>query len=399
MSWVRWTILGFGVVGGMVAASVLADPHGWERSVQWAEARERQWLAAGRECPVLFGEVLPGGSYEGYMAAGKLGGSCAGVDEGRLRELASSLDVAVRPSPEDREMLRALAPAVALLRTAAHRAGGAGSWPVPEGGPRGDAWLLHLSVLIDALRLEARDLQHAGDVAGAIEVLLDGVAAGVDLNHSMLTVDQMIGTTALEQVLTGFDGDWWADGGEDVLRRLAAALATVDAALPCECQGIGDGCATMVLALARTEQWNALDLGLNSVLPAWQHGFSVRRLGMVNASRAMAVGMQFEREAPKGAESWAVREARMQQASTQVKERCNLSHWSFDHVIAAEQQRREVVTRLRLLRLAVARRLGDGMLQPADPFGDGLLEVVPTDAGVLLRSSRPGLQRAVFEHR
>jgi hypothetical protein len=381
----------------MVAASVFADPHDWGHSVQWAAAREAAWGAAGRECPVLVGEAVEGASFAGYVAAARLAlGS--GVDPERVTELAEG-GVVGSVTEVDRAALASLAPAVSALREAAHRRGGARSWPAPDVAPGANWELFELMVVVDALRWEARELASQGRFEGAIDYLLDGVACGVDLAHSLSVVEQMLGMLALDRCLRGFDGALLAAAPPAVLQRLGAALAVVDGVLPPESTCMTDSIATMVLALARTEAWSARDVGLSTPLVAWRHGFSVRRLAMAHAVQLAELAMRFERETPAG-EPWSARQLRLQRAAAQARQDSGaLPQWSFDHVLRHEEQRREIVTQVRLLRLAVVVQLGQPTPELADPFGDGALQVVPTATGSVVTSERAGLQRAVFSER
>ncbi|MBL9079673.1 MAG: hypothetical protein JNL08_19370 [Planctomycetes bacterium] len=382
----------------MTAASLFAQPMGWPQALAWAEAHVAAWRAADRECPVLDGATVPGSSYQGYAAAVALLGRVGALDPTRLTEVAEAMGTQQVLAPADQELLRRLEPALAALREAAHRSGGPGSWPGPETTGDDVPWLDVLP-LVDGLRLAAREHARAGRHEAARQTLLDGLAVGADLAHGIVPVCARIGDVIVERMLGEFDEAWLAAAGDEPLARLAAALAAVDAALPLVHDPLGDAAATFVLALARRERWTAGDLGLPSALIAWRHGFSVRHYGMSLATQEVEAAIAFAAATP-AAEPWPQRRARLAVVAA-ASRRARIGAWPgfAEHVVEAEEHRREVVARLRLLRLAVDWHRGVRSEPLADPFGDGPLTAVPTAAGVVFASERPGLQRGAFAAR
>lgn len=395
MTWWRWGSVGVVVLGTMVAASVFADPHGWRHSVRWAEAREREWIDAAAECPVLFAPSVAGSSVAGCAAAARLGAACREVDARRLAELAAAGAAGIVVAG-DRPMLAGLAPAVAELRAAAHRLGGGGTWPVPDLGPASTTALLDLPVVLDALRVTAHEHARAGDAGAAIDCLLDGLAVGVDLAHSMLVIEQMLGVLAVQRCVGDLGEDLLVAADETTLRRAQDALALADAALPPESPCLGDHAATMVLALVRHAQWSAADLGLPTPLLAWRQGFSVRRLGMARATQLVEAVLRFGRETPPGREPWPARRARLQQVAADIdRQTGELPFRMTDHLLQHEEQRREAVTGLRLLRRAVALHRDEVPPALADPFGHGALQRQSDGSGTTLTGCQPTLVRRV----
>lgn len=375
----------------LVAVSLCVDPLGWDEAVAWAEARERSWRGANAECPVLVGEGREGSSHAGYAAAVALLHAAGPDVVARVTEVASG--------GADAELLQAVAPAVAALRDAAQRRGGAHTWPAADLEPDANAALVEMLPLVDALRATARAQVAAGDADAALRCLADGVAVGVDLAHSMIPIEQMLGVLGLDRVLADCDDALLASAGADALQTFAAALAAADAALPPVSRILGDDLAAFALSLERHANWAAHHVGLPTSLLAWQSGFSVRRLATQRAARAIAVVARFEAATPAH-EGWQRRWARLVALAEELRTELRPLPAAFvDHFVAHEERYNEVRTQLRLLRLAVAWRTGAPSPQLADPFGDAPLRVIPTGDGVVFASERDGLQRAAFGDR
>ena len=391
MNWWRTAGSVGGIVMALVAVSLCVDPLGWDEAVAWAEARERSWRGANAECPVLVGEGREGSSHAGYAAAVALLHAAGPDIVARVTEVASG--------GADAELLQAVAPAVAALRDAAQRCGGPHTWPAADLEPDASAALVDVLPLVDALRATARAQAAAGDADAALRCLADGVAVGVDLAHSMIPIEQMLGVLGLDRVLATCDDALLASAGADALQTFAAALAAADAVLPPVSRILGDDVAAFALSLERHANWAAHHVGLPTSLLAWQSGFSVRRLAMQRAARAIAVVARFE-AATRANEGWQRRRARLVALAEELRTELRPLPAAFvDHFVAHEERYDEVRTQLRLLRLAVAWRAGAASPELADPFGDAPLRVIPTADGVVFASERDGLQRAAFGDR
>lgn len=388
MSWWRTAGVVGGIVGALVTVSLCVDPLGWDEAVAWAEARERNWRGANAECPVLVGEGCEGSSHAGYAAAVALMHAAGPDVVARVTEVGSGGATG--------ELLQAVAPAVAALREAARRRGGPQSWPAADLEPETNAALVDVLPLVDALRATARAQVAAGDVDAALRCLADGVAVGVDVAHSMIPIEQMLGVVGLERVLADCDDALLAAADPAALQEFGAALAAADAALPSVSRILGDDLAAFALSLERHADWAAHHVGLPTTLLAWQSGFSVRRLAMQRTARAIAVVARFEAATPAG-ETWQRRRARLRALADELRlELVPLPATFFDHFVEHEERHREVRTQLRLLRLAVAWRAGAPTPALSDPFGEAALREIPTGDGVVFASERDGLQRAVF---
>ncbi len=398
MSIVRWTLLVVLVLGAMLVASLSADSHGWQASVRWASERAAQWRREAPECPVLHGEAKAGSSRAGYEAAARLAAGVNGKQLDRLRELVEATGDAGLPTAEDRELLATLAPAAEALRVAAHQQGTDGGGVTPAAWPTSDG-LFELLGLHAALLLQARDQTRNGDLVGAFDCLLDGLACGVDLTTFETPLVQSIGAFVVQKIVLAFEEALLQQADIALLARLADALAKADAALTVESRMPAQAAVHVVSMLREKPVVDAQDLGMATPLCAWRHGFSVRRSGMARAEQLTALVQRFERESTPS-ETWPSRRLRL--LAVVAEDRANNSDLFspfLERAVELEEQRREASAHLRLLRLAVAFHRRAPLPDLQDPLGEGALTVTTAGDSATFASVGHGIERVLHRRR
>ena len=395
MSPLRWTLLGLFLLTAFVVASLTAKPSEWGQTVQWA----RQWRDAAAKspagqhaatCPVLVGDPLPGDPRTAYELAGSLAAGVARETRDRLHMLSQTSSVSAATSTEALALVAEL-PAAALdeLRRSVRMAGT--MYAAEELGRRlvGNAFG-DQEVLVDALLVLAR---HATSETERVAAWLDALACGWDRAGKVVLVERLLGVVMVSKALDVADEQWLDTLSDVSLQQLRDALAAVDQATPLgtDLQSV---VAHLVLMVSELPDLQVDDLGLVSIYQLWQNGFSVVDAGIERAARLAEQVRNFEQQAPATA-PWPQRRAALQQLVAADK-LCN-SDMRFGYLgfaSEAEQNRRESITRMRFLRLALACRLGES-LQLDDPLGSGPLGMVRDGAKVRFFSAEPGCERIV----
>jgi hypothetical protein len=360
----RWWLLGLAVVAAMVAASLTAPPAEWTTVVQWATARRAELDRAKTPCPVLAGDPGPGDAGQWYADAQRRGSVLAADGAERLARLRG--DPAAWPLTDgDREVLAALAPAVAALRAGARAAVDRRDEPCAD--------CLGLLPVVDALLVAALDPRS--EPANAVEALLDALACGIDLTARREPLWQLVGVRCVTVALEAID-DTWIDA-------LPGAPLAADAIVH------------VVEVLASDAALEPGDLGMRDGWIAWRHGFSVRRSGIARAVVLAGAVQRFERAVPLDA-PWPLRQTRLRELVAQDRaQNRDLFVPFLAGIDAGEEDRRRASAALRVLRLAVAVAAGLPLPELADPLAGAPLLATPEGRRVHCRAPSGAAERRV----
>ena len=390
MSPLRWTLLALFVLAALVVASLTAEPSEWAKAVQWANQSMPRIASEFAGCPVLRGRALPGSPREHYERAARL---AAAVDRELVEQLRAFAAGESRPA-EGALAARDRLPAAALAEVRlACRVGGS-SFDVEAVGrscgdyPPFDALL----ALVDGLIIES---QHGADAAVRARAWLDALACAVDVASFELPIASMPGITMLRRVADAGDDAFLAGLDEVWLGRVAAALASADAAMP-EHHAHELSAVHLVRLLRSGVDLDPIDIGLASRMQAWRSGFSLTRDGIGRACALVADLAAFE-DACEAATRWPARRQLLQRLVAADRERNSDMFFHYlgdaDYI---EEQRRAAIAALRILRVAVAHHAHTALPVLADPLGEGDLEVLDSgDGSIVCRSVAGHLQRRV----
>ncbi len=367
---------------GVVQTGARADAS-WQELRHWVAAEQAAYAARSWQRPVLWGEGAGGDAFAAYAEALAV----AAAQRRDQKDLIPLLHTPAKVTAERRaELLAAWAPAVAALQRGARCAAAR-----PPADPR-DGFAAHTQNLLDArwvvnvAMLQARDRLAVGDGHGAVTLMLDAATFGADHLRSPLLIDQMIGVAMVAIATT----EVWTDErlralGPQDLRLLGEGLQRLDAQLPVILPYDGE----LLFLGSHFARW--IDSGSPASLDgwalpsAWRYGFSTRWMladaflvqrGMARAIRDADAGWIGRRAL------WAELAARAASSSNPVVQQ------TMPNLEAAERNLREVVTQVRLLRLAVAFQRGEALPELADPLGEGPLTAQRSadDAEVVLQS-------------
>lgn len=364
-----WVALATAGVLLLVAGAVARHRH---IEARWAQAREcadaalAAHLARSGERPCLHPTSEPGNAFDGYARAFALVPAETATpteDTAPGDELQALLDDAgARPD------LTGWRPALAALHDAARRSHANSLADVRMGY---ELPMLPLQAALNLARaacLHARNEAFAGRGDEALPALFDAMTLAADLGTSPVLVEQMVGMAVLGYVTESALADAVLDRlSDDDLRRLAAALQSVDERIPPTVSPSDDALLCGQQLLRDEANGNGFDL---STWRAWRYGFSLRLmvaeafLDMHEHARTMDAAND---------EAWPQRRQRFAAFAARVESGRNF----FLMLVAsnakgAERELRTVLTRLRLLRQVVAQRLGT-RLELDDPLGTGKL--------------------------
>lgn len=364
MSVLRWVLSLLVVFAALVAASLTAEPDSWHGTVRRAQQWRTASVTAKVTCPVLVGEPLVGDVRSRYERAANL---ARAIDMDDRHALRAMLD---KPAPSAAAAMAVVArlPEVALAEhRRAARTDGNLSFARQLGG-REQLPLLDFMVLCDALLVTAR---YAETAEQRLTAWLDAIACGWDFAGMEVRVGELYGLMIVERSLGVADETWLRSLSPECLEQLDSALAKVDAATPMVAD-LNNLVASMVLMVAEAPDLQPHDIGLRSVYDAWENMFSVQDAGIERIGLLDEQVQAFCRATPTR-ETWQARKTRLGQlvhADRQANR--DLTHNYLGHLIKSEQERRSNITRLRLLRMAVAQLRGAEVVL-MDPFGDGPL--------------------------
>jgi len=382
MSVLRWMLSLLLVFAALVIASLTAGPDSWHRAVEWA----RQWRTdsptAKPTCPVLVGAPLPGDARSRYARAAEL---ARAIDIDDRQALRAVLD---KPAPSAAEAMAIVArlPAKALAeQSRAARTSGNLQFARRLGG-REQLPLIDFMALCDALLVTAR---YAETAELRVDAWLDALACGWDFAGMEVAVGELYGLMIVERSLAIADDAWLRSLSPECLAQLATALAKVDAAAPLV-SDLQTQVASMVLLVEEADDLQPHDIGLRSIYETWENLFSVKDAAIERVALLDEQVKAFCSATPPN-EIWPAREARLKDLVL-ADEQANpdLAFNYLHSVLRSEQERRRNVTRMRLLRMAVAHLRGDE-LALMDPFDEVPLSVAQGDGFVQFCSVETGL--------
>jgi hypothetical protein len=361
------------IVGGMVAASLTAAPDDWTVVVEWARSRRAEIEAQRVPCPVLTGEPIAADAIASYGVAARLAsaaprgrvpcGSAGRDGPERLRALLADPN-AWPLTDDDRALLAGLAPATAALREATRAVGATSTaW--------GDIELWNVITAAHATLVEA----FAVPEVVALDRVLATLACGVDLVCTGGPMPQLVGVQLVHDALAACSDTRLAALPDEGLAAFLSSLTAAESALLVQSPLPAHIVVEWICWLESGVPIEPFDLGMNSAASAWRHGFSVRRSAMVRLAELADEVQRFERK-DRSDETWATRQARLQALATFDRARNSDLRVPFlQAMVEAEEGRRRALARLRLLRLALAVRLGVELGPLVDPLADAPLLV------------------------
>ena len=353
----------------------------------WARRAEADWRLRDFAREAMSGTTSDGSAFVHYREAMARTERLGSNVRDRLRDLRSK--PAAVPVDEAAAVLAQYAPALAAMRAGARSRD---ARPVVDWRAGFSHHVFNLLVardLVQAAVLTQQRLRSAGRESAAVELLLSAATFGCDLLHAPTLIDQMIGVSLLESATSGA----WAD--EDLralspagLQALADGLARLDARCPTTLDYSGEA-----LLAANSMLHQPIYEARGFAWQAWRQGFSWR---LARAETAL-VQAEFAAElAGATALPWPQRQRHIEG----MIERCHpqqnpILAVAIPNLVAAEEHLRLALTRLRLLRCAVAWHLGEVPLQLADPFGSGPLVRKQSGAGIHFESVGTGRLRPI----
>lgn len=214
------------------------------------------------------------------------------------------------------------------------------------------------------------------DPPAAAELLLDVLTFLLDSDGAEYA--NMLLRTGTNDRLAQLDGA--------TAERLAAGLEVVDARWLTWSSKVDLLRSATIPRLAATERTFRLS--------AWRHVFDTEQ-----AERAACAALlEALPELEPAATDWSARDAQWQALFVRCAdfEGTKVVAW-FEQVRGSERRSYEMLTRLRLLRLALARLHGEPLPTLGDPFADAPLQIEPDAEGLTFRSaaSSPRLERRV----
>lgn len=362
-----WIPLGLSVVAGMVWASVVAEHPEWERARRWLDERRQAWRQDG--CPVVQGWPSEGCSRADYRAAAS---AAAALPEDLQRHIEFAIDSDWQY--EGRSRHDELGHVVAAIRRGAGRFG-----DVDSAEPRLGQQAIHVMVDVQAmlvafgaLRLTARHTAQE-DPQAAAEVLVDGLAAAVDLASAGIGVERIVGQKVALDVIGDFDDDLLGAIGREPLQRLGRALEDVGSALSVSDDFLERELAHKIVYLLEDRDLRADDLGVHRMW-TWRHGFSLRSYAIAQVCDQLELVRASRHAADPRTSTWPKREATLRQLGAELA-RLPRDYLSMPDTTEIERTSRRASAALGQLRLAVAFHLRDPLPELPDPLGEGPIRV------------------------
>lgn len=322
------------------------------------------YLALDDRREVLYGQAQPGNAWEAYAKAiGLAADPAMPLREDRLEE-------ALRGShtPSDAELAAWHEPLQAL-RSGTHCQSARSLIDLRAGY---DAALPNVRATLDlghAAVVSARHALASGAARAGLEQMLDALTFAVDLLRSPVLLEQMLGAVLLQAITTqGLTDPVLVGLAPSELTLLANALASADTQSPSTVNPHGEALLTgsLLIDFKPGDQLPGV-----SIWHTWRHGFSAQRLALdaLQEVRQLAQAVAAERST-----DWPQREVRLREFASAVQSSDNaLLRMVATNHLEAERDLRRAIADLRLLRLCVAERLGQG-LELQDPLGSGNLQ-------------------------
>lgn len=356
----------------------------------WARRAEADWRLRDFARDAISGSTSADSAFAHYREAMARTERLGGNVRDRLRDLRSK--PALVPPDEAAALLDRYAPALAVLRAGAHSRDARPAVDWRAGYSHHVFNLLVARDLVHAAVLTQQRLRAAGSELAAVELLLSAATFGCDLLHAPTLIDQMVGVS----LLTAATCDALAD--EDLqalspagLRALAEGLARLDARCPATLDFSGEA---LLAAHAMLQQQSPYSVeARGTAWQAWRQGFSWR---LARAETALVQAELAAELAATAALPWPQRQRHIEGMIERCRPHQNpILAVAIPNLVSAEEHLRLVMTRLRLLRCAVACHLGEVPPQLADPFGTGPLVCKQVGSGMHFESVGAGRLRPI----
>lgn len=356
----------------------------WQDMQAWAKTAEQTWAAHDGSRQPLWGEGQAGSAFAAYdEVADALNGSFTAEDQRLLRQMRTHPETLAAEQAD--ALLARWRPFVAAMRIGAHRLDARRPMTWSQGWSMHVHNLLALRELVNVSVIEASRMRAAGELRQATELLLDAATFGADLVRSPLLIDQMIGQALVTIAISeAFGDDDLRALDDDAAKLLAEGLRRLDDQLPL-CPDLQSE--ALCLANQALHHWQTMTVDGAGQLPmvAWNYGFSAR---WAVADAVLLAAGAFARLAAGSQRPWSERQEQHRSELDALLATNNpVLQVVVPNLLSAERCAREVVTRVRLLRLAVHQRLGGELPALADPLGEGLLRTVPAQGEVVFRSA------------
>lgn len=375
------------VLAGSAAVVRQRTDLAWSAMQKQVHTIDAAWQLRDHRRLPLYGEGTEGRAFDGYQRAIELGKPlCRGDNKELVATLPHWIDTKVAGTEALRERWR---PAIDALR-AACRCNDARppqtSAAVPETGILSllDArWLVNMTVL------EARALRLAGQPSNAVERTLDAATFGADLMQTGLLINTIIGAA---MVAIAVDEAWPESALSQLdapsLDLLAEGLDRLDRRLPTFTDLDGE-----LRFIGHWLQHMPLEENKDLSPASWRFGFSTRWMAADAYLRFAAAG---ERIVDGPNLSWPQRKAWLELEIQQMTAAGNpLTAMMVPNLMSSESTLREVQTRVRLVRMAVAAHRGIQSHPLQDPLGAGPFAVAKDGDRVVFRSAGRRGEKAI----
>ncbi|MFM1871398.1 MAG: hypothetical protein RL398_820, partial [Planctomycetota bacterium] len=310
-----WIALALTGLALLVAGAVARHNHiesRWARARECADAALAAHLARPGERAPLHQTPEPGNAFDGYARAFALVPAetpAMTTETAPGDELQALLDDA-----EARPDLTGWMPALEALRDAARRSHANSLADVRMGY---ELPMLPVQAVLDLGRaacLHARNQVFAGRGGEGLPALFDAMTMAADLGTSPVLVEQMVGMAVLGYVTESALADAVLDRlTPDDLRRLAAALQTIDERIPPTVSPSDDALLCGQQLLHSEANGDGFHL---SAWRAWRYGFSLRLMAAEAFLDMHEHGQQMDAASK---ESWPQRRQRFAAFEAQVQ--------------------------------------------------------------------------------
>lgn len=375
------------VVAGSAAVVRQRTDLAWSAMQKQIHTIDAAWQLRDHRRLPLYGEGAEGRAFDGYEHAIEL---ARAISLGDNKELNATLphkdDRKVEGTEELRERWR---PAIDALRTASQCNDARPpqtSADAPETGiPPAHVvrWLVNMTVL------EARALRIEGKPREAVKRTLDAATFGADLMQSGLLINTMWGAA---MVAIAVDEAWPENALSQLdapsLDLLAEGLDRLDRRLPTFTDLDGE-----LRFIGHWLQHMPVEENKDLSPASWRFGFSTRWMAADAYLRFAAAG---ERIVDGPNLSWPQRKAWLELEIQQMTASGNpLTAMMVPNLMSSESTLREVQTRVRLVRMAVAAHRGIQSHPLQDPLGAGPFAVAKDGDRVVFRSAGRRGEKAI----
>jgi hypothetical protein len=375
------------VVSGSAAVVRQRTDLAWSAMQKQIHAIDAAWQLRDHRRLPLYGEGTDGRAFDGYEQAIELAKPlCKGSNRELIATLPHKNDAKVEGTEALRERWR---PAIDALR-AASRCNDARPPQTSADAPEtGVLSLLDARWLVNMTVLEARALRLAGKPREAVERTLDAATFGADLMQSGLLINTMIGAAV---VAIAIDEAWPEDALSKLdgpsLDLLAESLDRLDRRLPSFTDLDGE-----LRFIGHWLQSRPVEENKDFSTSSWRFGFSPKWMAADAYLHFAAAG---ERIVDGPNLSWPQRKAWLELEINQMLASGNpITAMMVPNLMSSENTLREVQTRVRLVRMAVAAHRGINSHPLQDPLGAGPFAVAKEGDRVTFRSAGTRGEKAI----